>query len=212
VSLSPDPYLIRDATTLAKVTELAATGDPAALRAVRDYKMYALYKKEKRMYWTKPEEQDAVARAIIDASDVNVPAKPIPSGVHVLGVKRIGDCERDAYLERLREAHAGGYIDLPEFEARQAAMMTATMKGELEYMTKDLPEPAPASKPKSLTAPSKPLVALKKTSPREATPLSITATLLLVVAVIGAAITGGLALSVPAGMVAIIAIIAIGWS
>lgn len=151
MALSPNPYMIRSATDLARVTKLAAEGDPAALRSVRDYRMYALYeeKKEKRMKKDGfRDSSNALAGAILDASDVNVAGKLPPPGTQVLSVKRVGDAERDLYLQRLHEGHARGCISRDVFDARLAAMMAAMVKDELEYLVKDLPDPpVPVVKP-----------------------------------------------------------------
>lgn len=54
-------------------------------------------------------------------------------------VKRIGDTERDACLEFLRDRHVSGHITLEEFETRKDKALTARSQHELDYLTQDLP-------------------------------------------------------------------------
>ena len=62
-----------------------------------------------------------------------------PDGVHVLPGPRVGDEQKNEYLERLREAAGGGYINLTETGARQDAMLKAESREDLERLVKDLP-------------------------------------------------------------------------
>lgn len=69
-------------------------------------------------------------------------------GTRVLNVPRIGDAERDQCLERLRYGFGGGYLSPSEHDARQDAVMSATMRDELDFLVKDLPAmPKPAVAP-----------------------------------------------------------------
>lgn len=78
-------------------------------------------------------------------------APPSPAGVHLLpqGKIRIGDTVKDGYLDRIREAFADGCISENEFGGRQTAIMAASMKDELDFLTRDLP----AVKKKEVQAP-----------------------------------------------------------
>jgi hypothetical protein len=62
-----------------------------------------------------------------------------PDGVHVLPGPRVGDEQKNEYLERLREAAGGGYINLTETGARQDAILKAESREDLERLVKDLP-------------------------------------------------------------------------
>ncbi|GAA2451933.1 DUF1707 SHOCT-like domain-containing protein [Streptomyces macrosporus] len=58
---------------------------------------------------------------------------------------RAGHADRDAVVERLREAAGDGRIDLEELEERIEKALTAKTYGELAALTADLPAPdAPA--------------------------------------------------------------------
>lgn len=74
---------------------------------------------------------------------------PTPRGVHLLSALRVGDQAKDITLNRLREAHAAGYIDLAEYGARQDAAMAAATEGELDLLVRDLPPPAVTPAPRS---------------------------------------------------------------
>lgn len=52
---------------------------------------------------------------------------------------RVGDAEREATLERLRDAHGEGRIDAAELYARLDAVYAAKTYGELETVVADLP-------------------------------------------------------------------------
>lgn len=63
-------------------------------------------------------------------------------------VKRIGDAERDACLDLLRDRHVSGHLTLDEFEARKDKALTARNQHELDYLTQDLPaSPKPVAAP-----------------------------------------------------------------
>jgi hypothetical protein len=66
---------------------------------------------------------------------------------------RIGDAERDAAAERLREGYAQGRLTLDEFNERLAAAMAARTDRELRQLTQDLPQPVAASLPLPRSAP-----------------------------------------------------------
>lgn len=54
---------------------------------------------------------------------------------------RASDADRDAVVERLREAHAEGRLTAEEFEERVGAVLAARTIGELTALTADLPTP-----------------------------------------------------------------------
>ncbi len=60
---------------------------------------------------------------------------------------RVGDAERDAAAERLRESYAQGRLTLDEFNERLSAAMAATTERELSQLTRDLPHAAVPSPP-----------------------------------------------------------------
>src|ERR1700729_210158 len=66
---------------------------------------------------------------------------------------RIGDAERDAAAERLREGYAQGRLTLDEFNERLPAAMAARTDRELRQLTQDLPQPVTASPPLPQSAP-----------------------------------------------------------
>lgn len=55
---------------------------------------------------------------------------------------RVGDAERSAALDRLGTHFADGYLDVAEFDDRTARAASATTRGELESLFRDLPEPS----------------------------------------------------------------------
>lgn len=63
---------------------------------------------------------------------------------------RIGDEDRGLLFNQLSDAFAGGFIDLSEFNDRSSKVYAAKTHGELELLTKDLPEPK-----KAVVVPSK---------------------------------------------------------
>jgi hypothetical protein len=58
---------------------------------------------------------------------------------------RVGDAERDATAERLRENYAQGRLTLDEFNERLSAALAATTERELSQLTQDLPHAAAPS-------------------------------------------------------------------
>ncbi|MEP7024868.1 MAG: DUF1707 domain-containing protein, partial [Actinomycetota bacterium] len=52
---------------------------------------------------------------------------------------RVGDVERDAAAERLRESYAQGRLTMEEFNDRLSAALAATTQRELSQLTMDLP-------------------------------------------------------------------------
>jgi hypothetical protein len=52
---------------------------------------------------------------------------------------RVGDAERDAAAERLRESYAQGRLTMDEFNSRLSAALSATTRRELSQLTRDLP-------------------------------------------------------------------------
>ena len=60
---------------------------------------------------------------------------------------RVSDVERSAVQERLRRAVGHGQLDLTEFDERARAVWAARTRGELDRVTRDLPEPPPPPPP-----------------------------------------------------------------
>ena len=75
------------------------------------------------------------------------PGQPDPSGK-----VRASDAEREAVVERLREATAEGRLTFGELSERTEAAYTATTRGELVPITADLP--AVSSPPAAPVRPS----------------------------------------------------------
>ncbi|MFN8205084.1 MAG: DUF1707 domain-containing protein [Solirubrobacteraceae bacterium] len=72
---------------------------------------------------------------------------------------RSSDAEREAAMARLRDAAGEGRLTFEELADRLQAAGTATTRGELETLTRDLPAagpPAPAPAPPSAPAPVPP--------------------------------------------------------
>jgi hypothetical protein len=64
---------------------------------------------------------------------------------------RAADADREAVVDRLREAHGEGRLDLAEFDERAAQAWAARTYGDLTKLTADLPGGAvalPASTPR----------------------------------------------------------------
>jgi hypothetical protein len=59
------------------------------------------------------------------------------------GNMRVSDADRDAVVERLREAAAEGRLDLDELDARLDQALTAKTYADLDLLTADLPQPDP---------------------------------------------------------------------
>ncbi len=57
---------------------------------------------------------------------------------------RVGDAERDATAERLRENYAQGRLTLDEFNERLSAALAAITERDLSRLTSDLPAAAPS--------------------------------------------------------------------
>ena len=55
---------------------------------------------------------------------------------------RVGDAERDATAQRLREHYALGRLTLEEFNERLSAALAAKTERDLSQLTQDLPEPS----------------------------------------------------------------------
>ncbi|MGR7024716.1 DUF1707 SHOCT-like domain-containing protein [Geodermatophilus sp. URMC 62] len=60
---------------------------------------------------------------------------------------RVSDVERAAAQEHLRRAVSHGQLDLHEFDQRVQAVWAARTRGELDRVTRDLPEPPPPPPP-----------------------------------------------------------------
>ncbi|QFG23394.1 DUF1707 domain-containing protein [Actinomadura sp. WMMB 499] len=69
----------------------------------------------------------------------DLPDQPARGGL------RASNAERDAVVERLREAAAEGRIELDELEARLDVALTARTHADLEPLTADLPPVAPST-------------------------------------------------------------------
>ena len=57
--------------------------------------------------------------------------------------KRIGDRERREVDAQLRQAHDDGVLTLTEYDERVALCWAARTRGDLDALTRDLPDPAP---------------------------------------------------------------------
>jgi hypothetical protein len=57
---------------------------------------------------------------------------------------RVGDAEREAAAEQLREHYAAGRLTLDEFRSRLDAVYSAVTTGDLRRVTADLPSPGPS--------------------------------------------------------------------
>lgn len=66
---------------------------------------------------------------------------------------RASDAEREAVVERLREAAVEGRLTLQELTERTEAAYTATTRAELALLTADLPDGAPGPAPAAPAAP-----------------------------------------------------------
>jgi hypothetical protein len=55
---------------------------------------------------------------------------------------RAGDADREKVLERLRQAHVEGRLDVDEFDQRITATLVAKTYRQLAALTEDLPEPS----------------------------------------------------------------------
>jgi Domain of unknown function (DUF1707) len=60
---------------------------------------------------------------------------------------RVSDVERKAVQDRLHRAVGAGQLDLHEFDERARAVWAARTRGELDRVTRDLPEPPPPPPP-----------------------------------------------------------------
>ncbi|WP_176450085.1 DUF1707 SHOCT-like domain-containing protein [Geodermatophilus saharensis] len=60
---------------------------------------------------------------------------------------RVSDVERRAVQDRLHRAVGAGQLDLHEFDERLQAVWAARTRGELQQVTRDLPEPPPPPPP-----------------------------------------------------------------
>ena len=76
------------------------------------------------------------------------PGQPDPSGK-----VRASDAEREAVVERLREATAEGRLTFGELSERTEAAYTATTRGELVPITADLPAVSSPRRPRCGRAP-----------------------------------------------------------
>jgi hypothetical protein len=60
---------------------------------------------------------------------------------------RVSDVERKAVQDRLHRAVGAGQLDLHEFDERLQTVWAARTRGELDRVTRDLPEPPPPPPP-----------------------------------------------------------------
>jgi|HubBroStandDraft_6_1064221.scaffolds.fasta_scaffold30590_2 hypothetical protein len=60
---------------------------------------------------------------------------------------RVGDSERQAVADELREHYAQGRLNLEEFERRLDAAFAAKTRGDLDKLISDLPHASPAGTP-----------------------------------------------------------------
>lgn len=65
---------------------------------------------------------------------------------------RAGDADREQVVERLRQAHAEGRLDLDEFDERVTTALAARTYGELARVTDDLPGEPPS--PRAVAQPA----------------------------------------------------------
>lgn len=65
---------------------------------------------------------------------------------------RVGDAEREVTLERLRQAHGEGRLDVDEFYTRLDDVYRARTFGELDALVVDLPVTGPATSSRSSKA------------------------------------------------------------
>lgn len=88
----------------------------------------------------------------------SISARPEPEGVNVIdNHRRVGDAQRNTYLEHLSDLHARGYLPQEEFEARQAAVQKAEVEYDLNRLISDTPglvEPTTASVKRALHSPA----------------------------------------------------------
>ena len=71
--------------------------------------------------------------------------------------KRIGDRERREVDAQLRQAHDDGVLTLTEYDERVALCWAARTRGDLDALTRDLPDPAPlATTPDAGSPPAAP--------------------------------------------------------
>jgi hypothetical protein len=60
---------------------------------------------------------------------------------------RVGDAERDAVADRLRESFAHGRLTMDEFNDRLSAALAATTQRQLSQLTRDLPHTSVPGRP-----------------------------------------------------------------
>ncbi|MEU9863685.1 DUF1707 domain-containing protein [Streptomyces sp. NPDC047971] len=72
------------------------------------------------------------------------PPEPLPRPVPTGGLRASHD-DREAVVERLRDAAAEGRIDFAELDSRVEQALTAKTQAELATLTADLPSPASAA-------------------------------------------------------------------
>lgn len=87
-----------------------------------------------------------------------VSSRPEPEGVQILdNHRRVGDAQRNTYLEYLSDLHARGYLPAEEFEARKNAALNAEVEYDLNRLISDTPglvEPNPGSVKRALRSPA----------------------------------------------------------
>ena len=102
---------------------------------------------------------------------------------------RVGDADRDAVAEVLREAHAEGRLSVTELQERLDAAYGAKTYGELAPVTADLPTPAA---PRAVPSPRPSTVTSATCTPRPlAAAWTAWATVVMINLVVWAAVSAG---------------------
>jgi hypothetical protein len=136
---SPDGrYPIQNYEDLVWIMKEARVGNKAAIQTIIYYQNMASGT-ERRAATRLNTDESRVPREIREVDPYSQGRLSVPEGVHLLSEKRIGDEEKDRYLNHLRECYSTGHLDEDEFDARNAAMMAAKTKHELDFLLKDLP-------------------------------------------------------------------------
>jgi hypothetical protein len=73
-----------------------------------------------------------------------VTESPLPEPVRAAPLARVSDQEREAVVERLRQASSEGRLELDEFADRVGEVYRSSTAADLERLTVDLPAPVPA--------------------------------------------------------------------
>lgn len=131
-------YPIPDYEDLVWVMRAAQSGNKVAIQTII-YHQNMASGTERRAATRLNTGESRASREIREVDPYSQGRLSVPEGVHLLSEKRIGDEEKDRYLNHLRECYSTGHIDEDEFDARNIAMMAAKTKHELDFLLKDLP-------------------------------------------------------------------------